>query len=162
MRTRAPWRICQFLAASTRSVTPAMVILAGLAKARYVDEKRNPCQIYTSQLSKNTIFSLFTTIYSQRFFPKLFKRFPLSWMNIFRSRISRTVFCAILVCLTFDSCILRRLLCSLATLMMCRLQLSNVKKGRGKLIVFVGLCILSLCFLVYRSKESAGKVSDNL
>ena len=62
--------------------------------------------------------------------------------------------------LSVDCCILRRLVCSLATVMMCRL--SNVKKRRGKLIVFVVLCILSLCILVFRSKESAGKVSDYL
>ena len=51
---------------------------AGLDKAKYVDEKRNPCQIYTSQLSKNKIFKLFTKIYSQRFYSKFCKRFPLA------------------------------------------------------------------------------------
>ena len=55
---RAPRRICQFLAVSTTSVTPATVIFAGLSKARYVDEKRNPCQIYLTGFAKRYLQNL--------------------------------------------------------------------------------------------------------
>lgn len=51
----------------------------------------------------------------------------------------------------------RKLLCSLATVMRCRLQLMDVKRRREKLTVFFGFCIFSLYILFYRNKETAGK-----